>query len=80
VKLGYVERVPHPTDRRTIFARLTPTGRKVVETSTPALASSKFGLDALTNKEAATVFELLRKVRIAAGDFDEIATASPPEE
>jgi DNA-binding MarR family transcriptional regulator len=71
VKLGYLERISHPTDRRTIFAKLTASGRSVVESSTPALASSEFGLDALTDEEAATIFRLLRKVRLAIGDFAE---------
>jgi DNA-binding MarR family transcriptional regulator len=76
VKIGQVERFPHPTDRRTIFARITHDGRRAVEVSTPALAASQYGLDCLTEAEATELFRLLRKVRAAAGD---LALRSPDD-
>jgi DNA-binding MarR family transcriptional regulator len=69
VKLGFVERVPHPTDRRGTLARITPEGRERIEASTPELVERRFGLDALSEEEARTLTELLRKVRAHRGDF-----------
>jgi DNA-binding MarR family transcriptional regulator len=68
-KLGLVERVPHPTDRRATLARITDAGRERVEASTPALVERRFGLGALTEDEAKTLTDLLRKVRSDRGDF-----------
>ncbi|MFT3851319.1 MAG: MarR family transcriptional regulator [Ilumatobacteraceae bacterium] len=69
-KDGYIERIPHPTDRRATLAAITPAGREVVVRSTTALADAHpFGLEGLTDDEARTLFELIRKVRIAAGDL-----------
>lgn len=65
-RLGYVERVPHPEDRRTTLARITPLGRKVMRTTCTALAASRFGVGALTEDEATQLFELLGKVRASA--------------
>ena len=69
VKLGLVERVPHPSDRRATLARITAEGRVRIEASTPQLVDRRFGLDTLTEDEARTLTELLRKVRAARGDF-----------
>jgi DNA-binding MarR family transcriptional regulator len=69
VKLGFVKRVPHPTDRRGTLARITPAGRERIEASTPELVERRFGLDALSEEEARTLTELLRKVRAHRGDF-----------
>lgn len=65
-RLGYVERVPHPDDRRTTLARITPAGRTAMEASCAALAERCFGVGALTDDEALTVFRLLAKVRSGA--------------
>ncbi len=69
VKLGLVERVPHPTDRRATLARITADGRQRIEASTPELVERRFGLEALSEDEARTLTELLRKVREHRGDF-----------
>lgn len=66
---GLLERVPHPTDRRTTLARITPAGRRLVEEATAAVNASRFGLDALTDAQAWELVALLRPVRAAAGDF-----------
>ena len=36
-RLGYAERTPHPSDRRTTLATITETGRRVAEEATEAL-------------------------------------------
>jgi len=68
-KLGYVERVPHPSDRRATMARITPAGRQAIVTSSEAMRDNDYGLHALTEDEAQQLFGLLRKVRDAAGDI-----------
>jgi DNA-binding MarR family transcriptional regulator len=65
-RLGYVERVAHPTDRRQTLARITPSGRTAMEEASRRVASRGFGLDALTEDEAEQLFTLLVKVRRAA--------------
>lgn len=67
-RLGFVERVPHPTDRRTTLARVTARGRKAMEASSKAMANASFGIGALDESEALQLFALLGKVRAAAGD------------
>jgi DNA-binding MarR family transcriptional regulator len=69
--LGLVERVPHPTDRRTTMARITKRGRQIADRSSKLLAADIFGVGALNATEAETLFRLLRKIRMAAGDFVE---------
>jgi len=63
---GLVERVPHPEDRRAILARITDEGRCVMALTCKEMADARFGVGALTDEEASTVFELLRKVRTAS--------------
>ncbi|MCK4177654.1 MarR family winged helix-turn-helix transcriptional regulator [Aciditerrimonas ferrireducens] len=74
---GLVERVPHPTDRRTTLARITPAGRALVEEATEAVNASGFGLDALGEDQARALVALLRPVRAAAGDFSAQGPADP---
>ncbi|MCW0215556.1 MAG: MarR family transcriptional regulator [Pseudonocardia sp.] len=62
-KLGFVERVPHPRDRRATLARITERGRAAVRDSAPALLRNRFGLGALSDAEAELLFDLLKKVR-----------------
>jgi DNA-binding MarR family transcriptional regulator len=64
-----VVRIPHPTDRRTVLAQITEDGRQVVEKATEAVTSISFGVDGLTVAELDQLTDLLRKLRIAAGDF-----------
>jgi DNA-binding MarR family transcriptional regulator len=64
-----VRRTPHPTDRRTVLAQISEDGRQVVEKATEAVTSIRFGVDGLTVAELDQLTQLLRKLRIAAGDF-----------
>ena len=66
---GLVERVPNPRDGRGTLARITDSGRERVEAATRELVSARFGLDCLSPAEHAELMRLLRKVRLAAGDF-----------
>lgn len=69
VKLGFVERIPNPDDRRGVRARITPAGRERIEASTPAIVAAQCGLDAMTDEEAGLVVKALAGVRAEAGDF-----------
>ena len=64
-RLGYVERVPHPTDRRTTLARITDHGRRAVEGSNDGMTETRYGLAALSSAQARSVFNVLTKVRLA---------------
>ena len=66
---GLVERHPNPRDGRGVLAALTPTGRRVVAAATNDLMSDGFGLSAYDERELGQLFELLRELRLAAGDF-----------
>jgi DNA-binding MarR family transcriptional regulator len=67
---GYVRREPHPDDGRAVLAHLTDSGRAAMEAATRALVAADFGLSALDETQLATLTEVLRPVRKAAGDFD----------
>lgn len=67
---GYVTREPNPRDGRGTLARITDAGREVVTTATADLMAADFGLRALDDAQRENVFEVLRDVRVAAGDFE----------
>jgi len=64
-----VERAPNPADGRGMLATITPRGREVMEAATRDLVATGFSLGSLTPQEHEQLFVLLRKVRVAAGDF-----------
>jgi DNA-binding MarR family transcriptional regulator len=66
---GLVRRVPHEADRRTTLAEITDAGREVAERATKLLNADSFGLAALGNDEQERLTELLRTLRLEAGDF-----------
>jgi DNA-binding MarR family transcriptional regulator len=68
-KARLVRRVPHPSDRRTILARLTPQGHRMAEKASAALAEVGFGLKGTSAATANRVTADLRKVREALGDL-----------
>jgi DNA-binding MarR family transcriptional regulator len=70
-KRGYVERAPHPHDRRTTLAVITASGRTTAASATEALHAIAFGTGPLQAGELGTLTDVLRNVRIAAGDFAE---------
>ena len=69
VAAGLVERRPNPRDGRGVLAALTDAGRQVVEAATRDLTAIDFGLDELDESSRAEMFEGLREIRLAAGDF-----------
>jgi DNA-binding MarR family transcriptional regulator len=65
-----VRRHPHGTDRRTTLAQILPKGRRVATAATAALNEQVFVSPGLTSAEATKLFALVRKLRIAEGDFE----------
>jgi len=70
VAAGYVRRRPNPDDGRGVLAGITDEGRAVVTTATAALTALDFGLGDLAEDERAALFDILRRVRLGAGDVD----------
>jgi DNA-binding MarR family transcriptional regulator len=68
VGAGYVERRPNPADGRGVLAAITDSGRDAVARATESLTSQDFGLADLPEPELDAIFELLKKVRLGAGD------------
>ncbi len=68
VAAGYVDRRPNPADGRGVLAGITEQGRAVVEEATAALTAMEFGLADLPETERETLFAILRRVRLGAGD------------
>jgi DNA-binding MarR family transcriptional regulator len=67
---GFVDRVPNPDDGRGTLAIITPAGREAMEAATRDLVGTRFGLAMLTGEEHEQLFRILRKIRVAAEDFD----------
>jgi DNA-binding MarR family transcriptional regulator len=68
---GHVVRVPDDADRRVTLVEITDAGRRAMEAVTADLEAADFGLTALDEAQHAMLFDLLRAVRVAAGDFVE---------
>jgi DNA-binding MarR family transcriptional regulator len=71
-RLGFVNRVAHPTDRRATLARITTAGRRAMEQSCSMMADGNCGLAALDERQAVRLFNLLAKVRADAGDIKRV--------
>jgi DNA-binding MarR family transcriptional regulator len=69
-KAGYARRTAHPSDRRTTLASITDDGREVADAATAALHEIRFGTPPLARRELDSITEVLRLVRVAAGDFE----------
>jgi DNA-binding MarR family transcriptional regulator len=66
---GYVTRRRNPDDGRGVLAAITDGGRTVAADATRDLMAVDFGLGALDGGERSALFDALRRVRLAAGDF-----------
>ncbi|OKJ07440.1 MarR family winged helix-turn-helix transcriptional regulator [Kitasatospora sp. CB01950] len=69
-RAGLVTRRPNPLDGRGVLAAITERGRQVVEQATRELMAVEFGLEGYDEAACREVFDLLRPLRVAAGDFD----------
>jgi DNA-binding MarR family transcriptional regulator len=68
-RAGLVARTPHPSDRRTTLATITPRGRRIADAATQALHAIRFGTAPLGDGQLDAVTEVLRAAREGAGDF-----------
>jgi len=66
---GYVERVPHDSDRRMMLAVITPAGRSVAGEATRALNAAQFATAPLTKADLETMTAVLRTLRADADGF-----------
>ncbi|RCW45197.1 DNA-binding MarR family transcriptional regulator [Halopolyspora algeriensis] len=66
---GLVQRLSHPTDRRTTLVEITDSGRDLMKRATESVTEIDFGLGGVTERQTQQLTELLGRVRHAAGDF-----------
>ena len=66
---GLVRRVPHAEDRRATLAEITRQGRAVAASATERLNAEAFGLGALGDADQERLTDILRGLRVDAGDF-----------
>ncbi len=64
-----VVRKPNPRDGRGTLAEITPAGRDVIQRATADLMSAEFGMTGYGDDQLEELFDLLRGLRVAAGDF-----------
>lgn len=66
---GYIERKPHPTDRRGILVTLTVKGLDVIDLAVVGhIAYEQQILSTLTTEEQKVIADLLRKLLLSFGD------------
>ncbi|MDQ2709818.1 MAG: MarR family transcriptional regulator [Actinomycetota bacterium] len=65
---GLVTRRPDPTDRRTVLAALTETGRDAVTKASEDLAAVQFGLPGVSEPLAQRTTAVLCQLRTKLGD------------
>jgi DNA-binding MarR family transcriptional regulator len=68
---GLVNRRPNPADGRGTLAEITAQGREVVERATADLMRADFCLRGYDGAELEEMFQMLRGLRVTAGDFTE---------
>jgi DNA-binding MarR family transcriptional regulator len=66
---GYVQRVPNPRDGRGTLAELTDAGTDVARRATAAMNTSLFESLGVSERDQATLYRLLQRIRRDAGDF-----------
>jgi DNA-binding MarR family transcriptional regulator len=66
---AFVERVPHPSDRRAVLASITDSGRKRAATATISLNEEVFEQLGINQEQVNGLLAILRAIRTNAGDF-----------
>jgi DNA-binding MarR family transcriptional regulator len=66
---GLVVRKPNPDDGRGKLAEITPRGRELVGRATGDLMGVEFGVSGFDAGQRQQLFDLLRMLRVGAGDF-----------
>jgi DNA-binding MarR family transcriptional regulator len=69
-RAGFVQRDPHPRDRRATLATLTERGRVTAAAATEALHAISFGAGALEPGQLDQLSDILLAIRLDAGDFE----------
>jgi DNA-binding MarR family transcriptional regulator len=72
---GLIRRTPHPTDRRSTIAQLTPEGRVLTQEAITRLNAGLFRDLGLSDEETRTLIAVLTKMRHSWGDLDKNPTA-----
>jgi DNA-binding MarR family transcriptional regulator len=67
---GLIIRVPHPVDRRTTLAEITAAGRAVAAKATDSVNQEVFTDPGLDHDGVGVLVEMLRRLRLDAGDFE----------
>lgn len=67
---GLVQRLPHPDDRRTTLAAITPAGRRLARRATSVLNEQVFTDLGWDGDEMTAMFDTLKSFRAGAGDFE----------
>ncbi len=70
-KTGYVERRPHPTDRRTTLAVLTDAGLDCLNAANERLQDTSFGFGGNSDGSLVALIDNLRTIRRRIGDVDD---------
>lgn len=76
---GLIQRTPHPTDRRSTIARLTPAGSAVVAKAIKLLNSELYRDLGLPEADARQLIGLLMKMRLSWNDLRDTAGWEPFE-
>ena len=76
---GLIRRVPHPTDRRSTIAQMTPPGRDLLREAIKLLNSELYRDLGLTGNEARLLIGLLMKMRSSWNDIENPAGWEPFE-
>lgn len=66
---GFVERLPHPTDRRAVLASITEAGRQRALAATAALNGQVFEQLGISEHQTGQLRTVLKALRANAGDF-----------
>jgi DNA-binding MarR family transcriptional regulator len=66
---GLVRREPNPRDGRGTLAVVTEEGRDVAAKATAELNAARFGMSAVPDIQLRQLFDVLRTLRVDAGDF-----------
>jgi DNA-binding MarR family transcriptional regulator len=72
---GLVRRVPNPSDGRGVLAAITPAGQRLAARATDVVNEGVFRHLALDDAQLAELYELLRVLRRAEGDFTDHLTS-----
>lgn len=66
---GFVQRLPHPSDRRAVLASITESGRQRSTAATTVLNAEVFEQLGITPEQIDALLTILRTMRTNAGDF-----------